>query len=216
MKISKKVWNKYIKNLHMLNEEAANMITAYVAAHDVDSEEGMAALIAYSFAIATKYGEGAAALSAQMYDAIATASGKHLPPAVPAQTASYNTTARTVQGARLFSKEPQVVGSAIGRLVKQVGADTTLQNAIRDGAEFAWIPSGDTCAFCLALASRGWQRARKKTLNGGHAEHIHNNCDCAYAIRFDGDSDVEGYDHEKYYNWYKSEPGTPDQKINAM
>ena len=200
----------------MLDDKAASLITAYIATHNVDTEEGMAALITYAYAVATKYGEGSAALSAQMYDAIAALSGKLLPPAVPAQTATYGETATAIHGARLFSKDPNVTAGAVSRLVKTAGADTTLQNAQRDGAEFAWIPSGDTCAFCLTLASRGWQTVSRKSLRNGHAEHIHNNCDCTYAIRFNGDTDVDGYDPEKYYDWYKSEPGSPKDKINAM
>lgn len=192
------------------------MVADYINTHDVTTEEGLARLIDYSYAVATKYGEGSAALSAQMYDAIAELSGQYVPPAVPAETASYNDTARTVQGARLFSQDPQAVASAVGRLVKQAGVDTTMQNALRDGAEWAWIPQGDTCAFCLTLASRGWQKASRKALKNGHAEHIHNNCDCTYAIRFNDDTDVEGYDPDKYYDWYKSEPGKPENKINAM
>lgn len=216
MKISSKVWDNYIKRLRTLNNAAAALITKYIGTHDVTSEQGIAELIAYSYAIATRYGEGSAALSAEMYDVIAELSGEYLPPAVPAQTASYNETARTVQGARLFSKDPEVTASAVGRLVKQAGVDTTMQNALRDGAEWAWIPRGDTCAFCLTLASRGWQKASPKALKNGHAEHIHNNCDCTYAIRFNGDTEVEGYDPEAYYEMYKSQPGTPKQKINAM
>lgn len=50
----------------------------------------------------------------------------------------------------------------VSRLVKRAGADTTLKNAQRDGAEFAWVPHGDSCAFCLTLASRGWQRASQR------------------------------------------------------
>ena len=216
MRISKKVWNNFTKRLRMLDDKAAELVTGYIASHEVDTEDGMAALIAYAYAVATKYGEGSAALSAQMYDAIAELSGKLLPPAVPARTATYNETARAVHGARLFSKDPSVTAGAVSRLVKTAGADTTLQNAERDGAEFAWIPSGDTCAFCLTLASRGWQKVSKRTLKNGHAEHIHNNCDCTYAIRFNDDTDVEGYDHDKYLNWYNSEPGKPKDKINAM
>ena len=56
----------------------------------------------------------------------------------------------------------------------------------------------------------------KKTMKNGHAEHIHNNCDCTYAIRFDDETNVEGYDPDEYYDWYKSEPGKPKDKINAM
>ena len=216
MRISKRVWSNFINRLRTLNEMAADKIKDYLKTHDTSTEEGMAELIAYAYAIATRYGEGSAALAAQMYDAVAELSGEYLPPAVPAPTATYNETARTVQGASLFSKDPDVVASAVGRLVKQAGVDTTMENALRDGAEWAWIPVGDTCAFCLTLASRGWQKASKKALKNGHAEHIHNNCDCTYAIRFNSNTDVDGYDPDKYYRMYKSEPGSPEQKINAM
>lgn len=216
MRISEKVWKNYITKLRKVNDKAASLISKYLETHPINDTQDLNRLIDYAYAIATKYGEGAAALSAQMYDAIAELSGVYLPPADLASTATISETARAVNGARLFSKDPEVIGAAVGRLVKQAGVDTTMQNAIRDGAYWAWIPSGDTCAFCLTLASRGWQKASNKALKGGHAEHIHNNCDCTYAIRFNGDTDVEGYDPDAYYHMYKSEPGTPKQKINAM
>lgn len=216
MRISDKVWSNYIKKLRAFNDKAASLVAKYYEAHTITSTDDLNRLIEYSYAVATKYGEGAAALSAEMYDAIAELSGVFLPPAETAPTATVSETARAVNGARLFSQDPEVIGSAIGRLVKQAGVDTTMQNALRDGAEWAWIPRGDTCAFCLTLASRGWQRASRKALKNGHAEHIHNNCDCTYAIRFNDDTDVEGYDPDAYYDMYKSEPGTPEQKINAL
>ena len=216
MVISEKVWDNYIARLRMLNDKAAELIKKYLETHPIEDGYDLSALMAYSYGVATKYGEGAAALSAQMYDAIAELSDAYVPPAIPAKTATYNDTAKVVQGARLFSDDPAVTAGAIARLVKQASADTTLQNAQRDGIEFAWIPHGDTCAFCLTLASRGWQRVSRRSLARGHAEHIHNNCDCTYAIRFNGDTDVEGYDPEKYAEWYYSEPGSPKAKINAM
>jgi hypothetical protein len=109
------------------------------------------------------------------------------------------------------------MASSVGRMVKMTGVDTTMQNAIRDGAEWAWIPHGDTCAFCITLASRGWQRASKKALKNGHAEHIHANCDCTYAVRFDGKTDVAGYDPDKYKRmYYDAEGNTPKERINSM
>ena len=90
-----------------------------------------------------------------------------------------------------------------------------LQNAQRDRAQFAWIPMGDTCAFCLTLGSRGWQNQSKKAMKNGHAEHIHANCDCQYAVRFDGRSTVEGYDPEALKAQYDSFEGKPREKINA-
>lgn len=37
------------------------------------------------------------------------------------------------------------------RLAIRVAADTTLKNGIRYPAEWAWIPCGMTCPFCLTL-----------------------------------------------------------------
>lgn len=156
-----------------------------------------------------KYAEGSAELACQMYDAVAGAAGLHLPPAEPAAPAGYGEVAKLVRGVN--GSGPLLQGG-VQRLVKRAGADTTLQNALRDGAEFAWIPHGDTCPFCIALASRGWQRISKKALKNGHAEHIHANCDCEYAVRFDGKSSVAGYDPEKHLAQYNAAGGD----LNAM
>ena len=58
----------------------------YLAAHGVKDAQG---IIEYAFAVATKYGEASAALAAEMYDATAALASVHVPPAVPAETASY-------------------------------------------------------------------------------------------------------------------------------
>jgi hypothetical protein len=102
-------------------------------------------------------------------------------------------------------------------MVKMTGVDTTMRNAIRDSAEWAWIPRGDTCAFCISLASNGWQHASESQMKGGHAEHIHANCDCTFAIRFDSDSGVAGYDPRRYREMYNDAEGRSSRaKINAM
>ena len=154
-------WIKYITVLAAINSTAAKKFTSYLNNHDVSTPSGRRAAIEYAFAVATQYGETAAAAACEMYDAVAEASGVSLPPAEPAPTASYSDVAKAVNGLTRQSMSNEVIGSAIGRLVKRAGADTTLKNAIRDGAEFAWIPHGDTCSFCLALASNGWRRASK-------------------------------------------------------
>lgn len=212
--IGTREWQAYIRRLSALNSKAANAMKKYVQTVGFADTE---ALIRYAYALATKYGEGAAALSAAMYDATAALEGALVAPAVPAATASYHTVAKTVTGITNVSENVEMISSAVGRLVKQAGADTTLQNALRDGAEFAWIPAGDTCAFCITLASRGWQRASKRAIKGGHAEHIHSNCDCTYAIRFNSKTNVRGYHPSEYRAMYDSADGsTPDEKINAM
>lgn len=183
--------------LARLNQSAGQLMADYIAAHGTGDTD---TLIAYAHALVTKYGEGSAELACQMYDALAAAARAGVPAAEPAEPASYGEIARMVQATKA---SPPQIQRGVSRLVKRAGADTTLKNALRDGAEFAWVPQGDTCAFCLTLASRGWQKASQAAIKGGHAEHIHANCDCEYAIRFDGASTVAGYDPEKYLKQYR-------------
>lgn len=215
MTISRKVWQRYIDGLRKVNDEAVRLAMNYLNTHDVLTQEGTNALIEYCYGLATKYGEAAAELACEMYDALAAVTGATVAPAIPAATATMQETAKAVVGT-LKTGNNEIVSSAIGRIVKMAGVDTTMQNALRDGAEWAWIPVGDTCAFCITLASRGWQRASKKALKGGHAEHIHANCDCTYAIRFDN-SEVEGYDPREYEALYYGADGSkPQDRINSM
>ena len=198
MRITATAWAAYTQQLAKLNKKAGQLMADYIAAHGTRDTD---ALIAYAHALVTKYGEGSAELACQMYDALATAARAGVPAAEPAEPASYGEIARMVQATKA---SPPQMQRGVSRLVKRAGADTTLKNALRDGAEFAWVPQGDTCAFCLTLASRGWQKASQAAIKGGHAEHIHANCDCEYAIRFDGRSTVAGYDPDKYLRQYRA------------
>ena len=219
MRITDKQWTNYINILRTLNDKAANEMTAYInqlRRQGIDGQERARRLIGRAYALATKYGEGAAAAACDMYDAIAVLQGAPVPAATPAQTATGEEVAKTINGT-LKTGNDEIVSASVGRLVKLAGVDTIMQNALRDGAEWAWIPRGDTCAFCYALASRGWQKASKNAIKNGHAEHIHANCDCTYAIRFNKDMDVEGYDPEEYREMYYGADGkTPEERINAM
>ena len=216
-KISRREWLNYIERLSKINDKAADDVKRYVNANggtaNIDRDE----LINYAYGVVTKYGEASASLSAEMYDAVANLEGRNVKPAVPADTPTYSEVAKTMNGILKQSLNEEMLGGGAGRLVKRTGVDTVMNNALRDGAQWAWIPSGDTCAFCIALASRGWQKASKKALKNGHAEHIHANCDCTYAIRFDNNLEVEGYDPKEYQKmYYGAEGRTPEEKINSM
>ena len=206
MTISAKTWNDYVTRLSQLNRKAGQLMQQYMDTHGAEDAD---ALIRYAYALVTKYGEGSAELAAQMYDAIAAAEEVFVPTAEPAATASYGEVARMVNGTRT---SPPQLQSGVSRLVKRAGADTTLKNARRDGAQWAWVPHGDTCPFCITLASRGWQTASAKTLKGDHAEHIHSNCDCEFAVRFHSGTNVAGYDPEKYLKQYRD----AGSDVNAM
>lgn len=207
MQISAKTWNEYITRLSRLNQKAGQLMREYIDRHGTADT---ADLIAYAYGLVTKYGEGSAELACQMYDALAEAQGALVPAAEPAETASYNEVARMVNATK--DQNPANLPSGVSRLVKRAGADTSLRNAARDGAEWAWVPHGDTCPFCITLASNGWQNASDKVLKGGHAQHVHANCDCEFAIRFDHRTTVAGYDPDKYLAQYNAAGGD----INAM
>ena len=195
-----------------INRTAASKMQEYVAAHGFD---GMQAVIRYAISLTDHYGEAVGALACQMYEETAAAQGVTVQTAEMADLPTLEEVRKAVYGAKKTSEKE--VSKAIERLVKRVGADTTLKNAERDGAQFAWVPHGDTCAFCITLASRGWQYMSKNALRNGHAEHIHANCDCQYAIRFDDKSTVAGYDPDRYKKIYDNMPGRDSKdKINAL
>lgn len=216
--ITKRQWQKYITMLRRVQNRATDEMIAFInlpQTQMLSGAEYSQAIIDYGYALATKYGEAASALVCDWYDAISMAEGVELLAAEPAETATYQEVAKAINGTRKFSEKPEVIGAATGRQVKLVAADTLLKNALRDGAEWAWIPQGETCAFCLTLASRGWQAPSTKALKNGHAEHIHANCDCMYAVRHNPNTEVEGYnDGQRYRDMYYDAPldhwNTPD------
>ncbi len=207
MQITEKAWVEYITKMSQISQKAADLMQSWVQKNGLENDK---ALLDYAYALSQHYGQAIGALSCQMYEATAAAQGVIVPTAEVADLPDYGEVAKAVKGTK--KQSPNNIPGTLARLVKQVGADTTLKNAERDGAQFAWVPHGDTCAFCITLASRGWQHRSKKALRNGHAEHIHAHCDCEYAVRFDGKSTVAGYDPDKYLEEYYDANGD----INEM
>ena len=145
-RITTRAWNNYIGILRRVSDRATKEMLARVTELSNQYEAGIITLeeyenraIEYAYALAQKYGEAAGAAACEMYDAIAELQGANVPPAVPAATATLDETARAVVGT-MKTGNPKIVDDATGRLVKLVGVDTMQQNALRDGAEWAWIP----------------------------------------------------------------------------
>ena len=212
MNIPRKAWTDFARKLAAVNETAAQLMWEWL---NVNGAGNLEAAVQYAFALAETYGEAAAALACEMYEAAAVFYGVTVPPATPADGPIEERLRVAI--IKAAEEAPSTIPAIVGRTVKQQAADTTLQNAQRDGAEWAWVPIGDTCAFCITLASRGWQH-QSKAAKTAHAEHIHNNCDCTYAIRFSKKDGVAGYDPQKYLDMYNnaSDSQNPQDKINAM
>lgn len=211
-------WVNYVNRLSKIDSESTKRMGEFINKINnfrFDDPVHMSLLVEEAYGISTVYGEAAATLAAEMYDAIGLASGMLLDAAELAETADLSNVYKTVRGAAK-TKNTNEVAAAVGRLVKKQGIDTVLKNAKRDGAEVAWVPMGDTCAFCIALAARGWRPA-----DNSYQEHIHSNCNCTLATRFNNQTSIKGYDPEEYEDMYygadlDGERPTAKNRINAM
>ena len=215
MQIKKNQWNRYRNAMAQLSKRASAEMDAWILAQGGYQAIQFEDAIAMAYSISKKYGEASASLSAIMYDTIAEASGVSVASAKVAETATLGEVSKAIYGASTFSQNDNYISGIVGRFVKQAGADTTMQNAVRDGAEWAWIAVGDTCAYCELLSANGWQHASKAVLNGNHAEHIHSNCDCRFVIRFNSNTTVQGYKPNTNL-YYQTEGRTMEEKANTL
>ena len=215
--VSAGAWKRYVDQMSAIDATVGRKMADYIAKHGLENPK---ALVDYGFALATKYGEASGALAAEMYDLVMRRARRAgVAAAVPAPTATYHEAAQAIYGALNRSSNAGFIASAVQRLTKQAGEDTMLNNAMRDGSEFAWVPAGgETCAFCLMLASNGWQKASYYTVHySGHADHIHANCECHYMVRNSSDGGVRGYNPDYYKRIYDNAEGTRWQdKVNSI
>jgi len=214
MKLSSKDYKNFTQALKKINDTAGSAMEQYIANYGLDDVDS---LVRYGYGVSSVYGNASASLAAIMYDEIVAMENKVFPAAELAENPEFGEVAQAIQGTLKQSVNIKEVSGAVSRLVKRTGQDTLIKNGMRDGAEFAWVPIGDTCPLCKTIASRGWQPISKKALKKGHAEHIHANCDCSYMIRHDSNFNVAGYNPDKYLEEYENAEGkTASEKINSM
>lgn len=215
MKYAEKTWKTIQKKQAAVVDKAQQEMLAFIEAAGGYTEVDFDAAIAKAYQLATKYGEANASLAALLYDTTAELSGAAVPAAEVAATATVDEVKKAIYASSEFSQNNEYISGVVGRFVKQASADTTLQNARRDGAEWAWINDGESCALCELLASEGWQHASKAVMNGNHAEHIHANCKCIFLIRFNDDTSVANYKPNE--NLYEETEGrTLEEKVNTI
>lgn len=210
MQITSKEWLDYVTKLASINKKASTLLNDFIQVHGT---EDMYPIIEYAYSLVNRYGGASSELACQMYDQLAKLQNANVIGAVPADLPEMADVARAINGTKDKLNGP---ADAIGRLVKKSASDTMIQNAKRDGAEYAWINHGDSCVYCKYLSSFGWLHAN---LNNGnrYLGHIHNHCDCEFAIRFDGESTVEGYDPVRISKEIDDAEGaTINEKLNSM
>lgn len=204
MQISEKDWKKFADRLGGLSEKAMEEAAKALSTRELTEAEAAVILKRLS----DKYGEAAAAYAATMYDDIAAASHANVAAAEAAAVKSEKTIAAEVKRTARHKW-----ASIPYKATKQAAVNTMLKNARRDGAEVAWITAGGACPFCMMISSRGWEPSKdvdKRT------RHIHENCRCMYAVRFDKKTDVGGYDPDALREkWDSLDAVGTKNKLNA-
>lgn len=83
--------------------------------------------------------------------------------------------------------------------IRRAANKCVAHNARKDPAKprYARVPRGETCGFCLMLASFGFNAKTEEA-----ASHSHAHCDCRIVPGFDGKTKVRGYDPDGMYKRY--------------
>lgn len=174
--------------------------------------------------IARTYGEVSAVAAADYYDLARSQSsgarGKYSAELAPSEARAR--AARQVSWAvsPLFSGDP---AGALDRLAGVVdaaslqdGRNTLMHNSERDPARPRWarVPVGQTCAWCLMLASRGARY--RSAYSAGAGREFHNKCNCEPHPSWSGGDDLPpSYDEGELYGLYeraRAEAGSGDPK----
>lgn len=91
----------------------------------------------------------------------------------------------------------------VDELVKQPYRSTMQQSALASGGGWARVPMGDTCSFCVMLASQGGVYSSKDVAKFGYSgEKYHGECDCEPVLIRSEDDYPAGYNPDALYEEY--------------
>ena len=149
------------------------------------------------------YTDMAAARAAESYDAMraaqaaggtyaAVADSRRKPGATQGAMYAITKTFEQTQSEDRFMAE---VLDRVDTEMRRAANQCIAHNASRDPRKptYARVPVGETCGFCLMLASFGYQYTSEEA-----ASHAHRKCNCRIVPSF-GDAEVKGYDPDAMY-----------------
>lgn len=194
----------------------ADLITFWATLDVTDAVGTKAALEVFMPELLNQYGDVAATVAANFFDnAREAAKVRRVYRAVMSEslpTEQIQASTRAVIKPLFGVPDPNQALSNLNdvtdRLVKQAGRDTIELNVSKDPAKarYARVPTGaKTCAFCLALASRG--AVYSKASNHGY----HGDCDCVPTPMWDGDEYPDGYNPQDLEDMYAIAAGDADR-----
>lgn len=171
--------------------------------------------------VAAKYSYLGCELGAQWYDLCSELAGVD---AEPAELPEMDDEAIKGRTRNAFEKSQQPTVQAIfndfmQNVINDSIRTTGSANLWRDyergiaGGRWCRVPVGDTCAWCMMLASQGaWYLSEESAL-GASPDHYHEGCDCKAVYHADAES-IQGYsDLAKYKKMYYNADN--DRRANA-
>ena len=212
----------YVENftlvVNRMSEDAQEKLVKALEGFEVgDIATARNEIIAIMYTLLGPYTDNVAAISAQFYDGLREWFG--ISDGFMAESVSMRDPGATDGAVRAFM-ETQVDGKPFEELekllvervdyeMKRASNECIAHNAKRDPKRPKWarIPAGgETCEWCIMLASRGFRYQSEEV-----ASHTHANCDCRIVPSWDRKNPaVQGYDPKEYYEKYKHPEDFPE------
>ena len=164
--------------------------------------------------ITESYGNAAAVQANALYEEVRADAGysdvftTSLPPSFPRRDVA---ALQSVKSAMLYAyrdedydKVIRQLQRALDRAAMRSTAASITFNGSRDRhkVKFARVPgSSESCAFCIMLASRGFEYWSAES--AGANDHWHAHCECLVVPGFDGITVIEGYDKDALYDAWR-------------
>lgn len=202
-----------VEDLRDANASVVELITGTVEQFfrslDLSSPEAARdALIAVVPALVEQYGEVAASVAADWYEAERAEAGVRGPyTATMAQTTDPDVTEQMIRrtAEHLFTDNPLAMlgplALSAGKYAVEPSRSTIVLNARNERVRWARVPTGVVnCAFCLTMASRGFVYLSPE--RAGLYDKYHPKCDCVPTPDWSDSPQLEGYEPDELYSRY--------------
>lgn len=181
---------------------------------DTPDEVKREAMLESMYGLVSDYGDAAAVESLGWYLSLRAESvglDDGFQPALPDQMPEdvVNASTRWALGELMrgedLDKALKSLNGVLDRLVKKLGRESIVHAADSDPKKPRWarVPHGQTCAWCLMLASRGWVYLDAQS--AGAARQWHADCDCQIVPAWGKKTPkIAGYDPDALYAQYEA------------
>lgn len=157
-------------------------------------------LIELASQLAGKYAMFGCELGAQWYDLCTELAGIQAEPAYVNPPTYEELAERAMKAAEQYPELPveHVLGEFLQNVIESSIRDTGTSNLQRDyerglcAGKWSRVPVGETCAWCLMLASQGAWYVSEESALGREAGHYHSHCDCKAVYHSDPEQ-IYGY-----------------------